>query len=44
MGVAERAVGVLRVTVSATGLGDLYVVSATGGEPSLLFTDAVGDW
>ncbi|MEO6349048.1 MAG: hypothetical protein ABIP53_00145 [Candidatus Limnocylindrales bacterium] len=27
-----------------TGLGDLYVVSTSGGEPQLLLTDAVADW
>jgi Tol biopolymer transport system component len=33
-----------RGDTSKTGLGDLYLVPATGGEPQLLLTNAVGDW
>ena len=33
-----------RGNTSKPGLGDLYVVASTGGEPRLLLTDAVGDW
>jgi WD40-like Beta Propeller Repeat len=33
-----------RGNTTKTGLGDLYVVSASGGDPRLLLNDAVGDW
>jgi len=33
-----------RGDTSTTGLGDLYELPLTGGEPQLLLNDAVGDW
>jgi hypothetical protein len=33
-----------RGNTTKTGLGDLYFVPTSGGEPQLLLADAVGDW